>query len=336
MENKIKLPKKSQMLVFSVLGGLLFTIMPFMITLEKWQDPRIGTRLLSIFVLFLLVISIFYCSQYVNMRLYKSSFTRKIEGNLIAFVAVTIISICLHYPFWELSTTSVFYFYVTDEVVRNIIIFLVCVILSHYYMKEQENKQIQINMAILERENLSNQVRGLIQQLNPHFFFNALNTLSGIVRENPEKSEVFIDKLSQVFRYVLKLEDYTIVDISEELKFMDDYIFLLKIRFEDMLNIRMNDTTDGKYKVVPLCTQLLLENVIKHNRINRQIPMNIDITIDDEYLTVSNTYLPKNNLNSSKLGLKNLNKRCELHLGKSIIVEQNNSLFTVKVPLIRA
>jgi LytS/YehU family sensor histidine kinase len=203
-------------------------------------------------------------------------------------------------------------------------------------MKEQENKQIQINMAILERENLSNQVRGLIQQLNPHFFFNALNTLSGIVRENPEKSEVFIDKLSQVFRYVLKLEDYTIVDISEELKFMDDYIFLLKIRFEDMLNIRMNDTTDGKYKVVPLCTQLLLENVIKHNRINRQIPMNIDITIDDEYLTVSNTYLPKNNLNSSKLGLKNLNKRCELHLGKSIIVEQNNSLFTVKVPLIRA
>lgn len=335
MNSKIQMPKKSQILVFSILGGLLFSIIPITITLDNWNSPHLGARIISVVVLVMLVVAIFYCSQYLNMRIYKTNKKRKLLINIVAFVVLTLMSICIHYPFWVSSTFSDVSFYLRDEVVRNITIFLVSFMIARYYMKEEENRQIQIDMAILERENLSNQVRGLIQQLNPHFFFNALNTLSGIVRESPEKSELFIDKLSQVFRYVLKLEDYSIVDVAEELRFMHDYVYLLKIRFEDMLEINIKDSTNEEYKIVPLCTQLLLENVIKHNKINRQTPMNINIVIDHEYLSVSNTYLPKNNLNSSKLGLKNLNTRCELHIGKSIVVEKNNSIFTVKVPLIK-
>ena len=153
--------------------------------------------------------------------------------------------------------------------------------------------------------------------------------------ENPEKSELFIDKLSQVFRYVLRMQENNIVFIHEELKFAEDYIFLLKMRFEDKLNIDFNLNCNNNYKIVPLCTQLLIENVIKHNRINRQYPVYIEINVETDFLIIRNTLYPQISNNSSGLGLKNLNKRCELLAGKPIVIEESESMFCVKVPLIK-
>lgn len=332
---KIPLPKKSYILGYSVLGGILFSIIPLTVTFDHWGDPFFFIRFISLVVLMVLVIFIFFGSIYINMRLYKASRKKILMVNIVSCVILTVVSICIHYPFWVSSPQSDVTYYIRDEVVRNIIIFSVSYLATKYYMKNHENQQIQMAIAQLEKEKLENQVRGLTQQLNPHFFFNALNTLSGIVQESPEKSEAFIDKLSQVFRYVLRLQDYDTMDLEEELKFMDDYLYLLKIRFEEMLQLHVENHNSGGYKVVPLCTQLLLENVIKHNKISRQSPMTIDITIDDTYLTVSNSYIPKASMGSSQMGLKNLNKRCELYAGKPIDITQTNESFSVKVPLIK-
>jgi sensor histidine kinase YesM len=316
-----------------VLGGLLFCIIPFTITLDHLNAKDFPVRLASFAVLLILVVMIFYVSLYINMRYYKTSIKKIWLANIIAFFVISIISFSIHYPFW-MCTPPIQYF-VRDDIVRNITVFAVSCLAATYYMKNKENQQIQMTLAQLEKENLSNQVRGLTQQLNPHFFFNALNTLSGIVQESPEKSERFIDKLSQVFRYVLKLQNYDTMMLEEELQFMDDYIYLLKIRFEEMLIIHVSNPLGGGYRIVPLCTQLLLENVIKHNKISRLAPVTINITTDEEYLTVSNTYQPKADMGSSKLGLANLDKRCLLYADKPIIVEQTNGLFTVKVPLMK-
>ena len=331
----IPLPKKSHILGYSCLVGVLFSVMPFTVTMDHIDDHIFWPMMQSFVILLMLVISIFYCSFYINMRIYKEKLIRIFWMNILAFLVLNAMSICIHYPFWISSQSDAIPYFVRDEVVRNIILFATSYLAAKYYMKNKENQQIQIALANLEKENLANQVRGLTQQLNPHFFFNALNTLSGIVHESPEKSELFIDKLSQVFRYVLKLQDYETMNLEDELRFMDDYLYLLKIRFEDMMQIHIENHAEGVCKVVPLCTQLLLENVIKHNKISRQAPMKIDIVIDGEYLMVCNTYLPKVTLNSNKMGLQNLNKRCQLYAGKPIVVEQTDETFCVKVPLIR-
>jgi two-component system LytT family sensor kinase len=333
---KIPIPKKLYILGYSVLGGMLFSIIPLTVTMDHWNDPFFLPRFMSLVVLLVLVILIFFGSIYINMLLYKESKKKILLLNVVSFVALTIVSIGIHYPFWISSPQSDVSYYIRDEVVRNVIIFVVSYLATKYYMKNKENQQIQMTLAQLEKEKLENQVRGLTQQLNPHFFFNALNTLSGIVQENPEKSELFIDKLSQVFRYVLKLQDYDTMELDEELKFMDDYVYLLKIRFEEMLQLKVENRNTGGYKVVPLCTQLLLENVIKHNKISRQSPMSISIIIDDEYLTETNDYCPKVSMGGSQMGLRNLSKRCELYAGKPIVIQKTDEQFTVKVPLIKS
>lgn len=158
--------------------------------------------------------------------------------------------------------------------------------------------------------------------------------MSGIVRENPEKSELFIEKLSQVYRYVLSAQDHSLVTIEEELRFMQDYILLLQIRFEDKLSVEVENRAAGDELVVPLCTQLLIENVIKHNAISRLANMLIHIDVTSDSLTVTNSYHPKKILPQQKhLGLKNLDARCRLLTHRPIDVIHNDKIFSVRVPL---
>jgi two-component system, LytTR family, sensor kinase len=173
-----------------------------------------------------------------------------------------------------------------------------------------------------------------MNQISPHFFFNTLNTLSGLIQENPEKSEVFIDKLSQVFRYILNMQENSHVSLADEIRFARDYAFLLKVRFEDKLIINFNLDPDNLIRVPSLCTQLLIENVIKHNRMNLQFPVTINLTEENGYLKVCNNSYPQLIENSTGLGLKNLNRRSELLSGKPILIEKTEERFCVLVPLI--
>jgi LytS/YehU family sensor histidine kinase len=131
------------------------------------------------------------------------------------------------------------------------------------------------------------------------------------------------------------MQENSLAFLHDELKFAEDYFYLLKMRFEDKIFIEFDVKQVENVKVVPLCTQLLIENVIKHNRMNKQFPVKIELKIDDDFLVVSNTLYPQNNFTSTGLGLKNLNKRCELLAGKPIVVLETKDLFCVKVPLLK-
>jgi LytS/YehU family sensor histidine kinase len=174
-----------------------------------------------------------------------------------------------------------------------------------------------------------------MNQINPHFFFNTLNTLSGLIQENPGKSELFIDKLSQVFRYILNMQENSQVQLSDEIRFARDYAFLLNVRFDDKLKINFGDVDKIAAKVPSLCSQLLIENVIKHNRMNQQFPVTINFTTENGFLKVCNNLYPQIIENSTGLGLKNLNRRSELLSGKPILIEKTDNSFCVQVPLIK-
>lgn len=334
MDINQKIPKKSYILIYALTGSLLATIIPILVATDHFREGQFLLRLIDISILFCLVVTIFYISFWLNIKWYNTHKIKQLLYNISVLFLLSTLSILIHFPIWKVTTHIPIIFYIRDEIVRNTTIFIVSYLAVQFYIKNIENQQIKSAFNELQSENLTNQVRGLMQQINPHFFFNTLNTLSGLVQESPEKSEVFIDKLSHVFRYVLKMQESSKVLLSEELKFAEDYFYLLKMRFEDKIFLEFDVQQSGNECIAPLSTQLLIENVIKHNRMNRQFPVKIEIKTENDFLKVCNTFYPQQNINSTGFGLKNLNKRCELLSGRSIVIEETENLFCVKVPFI--
>ena len=176
----------------------------------------------------------------------------------------------------------------------------------------------------------------LKSQINPHFMFNSLNVLSGLINVDVAKAQLFIDEFSQIYRYVLETIEQPVVSLSKELEFMRSYLFLQQIRYGENLTYTVNIPVESLPMVVPpLSLQVLLENAIKHNIVNDSKPLKIEIFSEDCFLIVKNNIQPKISGTSTGLGLKNLAKRYALisKMEPSFQVVNNN--YVAKIPLIK-
>jgi two-component system, LytTR family, sensor kinase len=186
----------------------------------------------------------------------------------------------------------------------------------------------------LAQEKLIFQYETLRNQVNPHFLFNSLNTLSSLVRSNPDLSEEYIQKFSGIYRYILENQENNLVPLSHELQFVRDYFGLQKIRDEEKINLSIELNNEENLEVFPVSLQLLVENALKHNSATRSNPLDIVIYIEGmDKLVVTNNLQPKSNISSSsKRGLKNLNERSRLILNREIEILQTEGFFVVKIP----
>jgi sensor histidine kinase YesM len=198
-------------------------------------------------------------------------------------------------------------------------------------------RQTAVDAEKLKRESTLAQYESLKNQVNPHFLFNSLNVLTNLVYEDQGKAVKFIKQLSEVYRYVLDSRDKEVVDLSEELMFLNSYSYLQQIRFGDKL--RMDVHVNGASgKIPPLALQLLVENAIKHNEISEDHPLTISIQADRDFLIVSNTIRKKGfqQDTSSGIGLINIQKRYEFLTSTQVEIQSSQNTFTVKLPLIQA
>lgn len=204
---------------------------------------------------------------------------------------------------------------------------------SHLVMKWREST---LEAARLKQISLESQLQSLKLQLDPHFVFNNFSTLSGLITENPATAQFFLDSLSQVHRYMLINLNKNIISLEEELSFIEDYVYLLKMRFGENLQIKITDVEKYYHRgIPPITVQILVENAVKHNVASRQSPLFIEIFGANDYLIVrNNIQLLYNKTISSKIGLKNIEDRYSLLMDKRPIIEENNTSFVVKVPLI--
>jgi len=190
----------------------------------------------------------------------------------------------------------------------------------------------------LQKENLQSQFDVLKQQVNPHFLFNSLNVLTSLIKLEPDLAEKFSEHLSKVYRYVLENKDNELVDLNTELVFLDAYIFLLKIRFVNKLNVNI-DIPESKryYQVIPLAMQLLIENAIKHNTMSKANPLQIDIFIDKQnFLNIVNNLQERpTQIHSTGVGLKNIQNRYLLLNNTEPVFEKTETQFIAKVPLVK-
>ncbi len=212
---------------------------------------------------------------------------------------------------------------------------LVIAIYESVYFVGELRKSIE-EKELLKRESLQAQLYALKTQVNPHFLFNNLNTLSAVIPENPRQAIDFVQQLSKVYRHILEVRDEQSIVLKEELEVLHAYAFLLKTRFGKNLNISIRVTEENLLqRVVPLSLQILMENAIKHNIVSAAKPLRIDVTAGREYLVVSNTLQKKNQLaESTGIGLDNIRNRYQLLGSRKVEVEEGPDSFTVRIPLI--
>jgi sensor histidine kinase YesM len=193
----------------------------------------------------------------------------------------------------------------------------------------------EIEKEKLNSEMMTYKYESLRNQINPHFLFNSFNVLSELVYEDQGLAVKFIRQLSDLYRYVLDAKDKDIIPLSEELKFIESFTFLLKTRFETRVNFEFNIEPKENEYIVPISLQLLIENCIKHNESTTKSPLNISISRKDQFIEVSNNLQRKSIPDVSfKIGLNNLKERYSYFNDKKIRVTETTESFSVCIPIL--
>lgn len=179
----------------------------------------------------------------------------------------------------------------------------------------------------------------LNNELQPHFLFNSLNTLSWLILNDAETAHAFNSKLATVYKYFLINKDRELITLQGELEFIENYFFVLQVRHDNKLHLitEINNHHEAIIMILPYALQILVENAIKHNEFTDADPLNIRVRLNGEYLQVINNKKPKPYLvNSTGIGLRNLSSRYKLVCNKDILIETTENEFTVKLPLIKS
>lgn len=195
----------------------------------------------------------------------------------------------------------------------------------------------QILFSSIKEKQKENELKLLRSQISPHFLFNNLNTLDALIDSNTEKAKEYINRLSLIYRYLIQTKDAEVMELTEEMNFAENYMFLIKTRFGNdyEFEIVKHDTLEDKF--VPTgAIQTLLENIAKHNRAQHGKAIKATIQVYDEWLSISNT---KSNIKPTQeslgTGLKNLEYRYTLLSDKKPIIIDNPEKFTIKIPIIK-
>jgi len=200
-----------------------------------------------------------------------------------------------------------------------------------------QREEIRVENEKLRADNLQSQYNLLVNQVNPHFFFNSMNSLSSLVREDRKENALrYIAELSDTYRYVLQNSGTELVTLEEEMKSLSAYCYLLQIRYEGKIFFKTEVDEKLMKMLLPVFSlQPLVENVVKHNTITEKQPMTVVIRGNAEgYLTITNLIKPR--LESEEhtgIGLQNLMRRYRLLTGKDIIIEDDAKEFSVILPL---
>ncbi|MGE0077327.1 MAG: sensor histidine kinase [Bacteroidales bacterium] len=220
-----------------------------------------------------------------------------------------------------------------NAIALNTIILIIINSIANRSKKEQTEREL----SILKIKNLEAEQQQLIQQLQPHFLFNALSTLKSLINTNAEQTEEYLVRLSDFLRISVSSHANKLVMLDEELKFTNDYIKLQQIRFANSFfcEIDIPDFAQQSFVIPVYALQTLVENAIKHNAFTATKPLYLSIVLKNTSIEVKNNKIPKATENKSGLGLGNLDKRYFLIAGEHIVIDNKPDYFLVSIKLIK-
>lgn len=210
------------------------------------------------------------------------------------------------------------------------------VLLSKAIVLVEESKFDALEKERLKQNSLQNKMDALKNQMNPHFLFNSLNTLSFLIRQDQQAAEQFVQKLAFLFRHMLRNKGQDGTTVKEDLSILESYIHLMEHRYKENLIVRIKIHESMHVKQVPIfALQVLMENAIKHNEISDKNPLEVDIFSNSEEVVFRNVLQERiGRLEGTNTGLANLNSRVKLLVGKELKISKGNTHFTVQLPVL--
>ena len=222
-------------------------------------------------------------------------------------------------------------------VLKSCFMLAVVILYSRIYTLIHREQQISLENEMLRNENLTTKYNMLASQINPHFLFNSLSSLSMLVREQDEERALnYIDQLSYTFRYLSQNgANSNFVTLREEIQFAEAYSYLFKIRYADKISFEFEvEEQYMDYMLPPISLQPLIGNTVKHNTISSKQLFKVRIFTENGYLVVANEKRPMLEQNpGTGIGLSNLNTRYQLLLNREIEIIDNDKEFVVRLPL---
>ncbi|HTS44077.1 MAG TPA: histidine kinase [Puia sp.] len=223
----------------------------------------------------------------------------------------------------------------------TLVIIIVASFITNIYEIVYLNQEREYNLTRAEQLNIAKaqaELEALKNQIDPHFIFNSLNTLSFLITRDPQNARLYNDTLAKVYRYILGNKDKDLVLLREEVEFISNYFYLLKIRFSEAVNmeIEITDLAAEDFLIPPISLQALVENAIKHNEFTDNNPLTINVSVSSNYVVIRNPIKPKTYAPpTSRTGLNNLDNRYKLITKRNIIIENNFKFFVVKLPILK-
>jgi hypothetical protein len=344
MDNKLIDTRWSRWSIYLLLGVIIKFLLDVSYSLAYRNYPLfqpISDYALTILLTFVTLEGVYLVRRYLERKArwedvpYKRFYLQFGMSLLVTLIFVFGIRWAFVYLFKVFTYVRLF-----DEIIILILAFIVVLIMVVTELGFFLLNKWRFSLAELERFKKANaeyQFESLRSQVNPHFLFNSLNTLSSLIYESQEKAESFVRELSDVYRYILENRGRDLVPLKEEIKMARSYIYLVHIRFEKNLEIHLDvDPTFENHRIPPLTLQLLIENAVKHNIISQKKPLKVEIEIVDDKLIVKNNLQKKiTEEYSSKMGLKNIQSRYDFLTNDQIKVTETESEFSVIIPLIQ-
>jgi hypothetical protein len=326
-----------------ITAALLFvgSIVAYFVRVLSGQFSReLNYILFWVFFAFMLLLieGLFWINHALNQWLpFRTNIQRRIAVQMVSGAAYSLTLRFILYevgePYLTVKLDSMFlaatwFLYILASVIVNSAFFL------NYFIDQW--KESLVKTERLEKEKTQVQFDNLKNQLNPHFLFNALTSLNSLIFENQGLASQFLQHLSKVYRYVLQNKDKNFVTVQTELHFIQNYVFLLRTRFANALTISFRIDEHSKDKaIVPVTLQILIENALKHNVVDKDRPLSIRIETNDDYLVVSNNLQVRKLVETSnKQGLENLRSLYKFLTDKPVQIESDETQFSVGVPLV--
>lgn len=238
---------------------------------------------------------------------------------------------------WWFRDILNYHTYATVQYAKDLVILVVTFLFTMTIYLMKQNHLAVVGMQKLDFENLQNRYTALKNQTDPHFLFNCLNTLNGLIGRDDRRAQEYVQELAMVFRHTMR--DKVVVRLSEELEFVKSYLYLMCIRYFDGLKVVWHiDDKYLDYYVIPSGLQILVENAIKHNIASAKTPLTISISTKEDKIVVENKLQlrEQSTSGSTGVGLDNLMEQYRLVFGKDIDIVSKDGQFSVSLPLIKS
>ncbi|MVT39572.1 sensor histidine kinase [Chitinophaga oryziterrae] len=208
--------------------------------------------------------------------------------------------------------------------------------LQRWQLSMSEATALKLKTAELKEIAMQAELQSLKLQLDPHFMFNNFSTLSELINEDPAVASEFLNNLSRVYRYMIQNLKKDLVQLKVEIEFLKSYIYLMKIRHDDNMQVIIQlDENVMDSAIPPVTLQMLTENAIKHNIATGNSPLVIHIICKEGYITITNNLQRiAHTIPSTGMGLRNITDRYRILSGREPVIAETDTTFYVALPVL--